>query len=52
MLTGLDRGARQALLRALANADVEPAKLVGAVLDRGAYGDTDDYLSAVGSRRR
>lgn len=47
MPTGLDRGARRALLRPIDDADVGHAVLVEALFDREAYGDVSDYLAAV-----
>jgi hypothetical protein len=47
MPTGLDRGARQGLLRLLIKAGLTDAALVQGLIERGAYGDLSDYLAAV-----
>jgi hypothetical protein len=49
--TGLDRGAREALLRPLLHAGVEHRSLMAAFFHRETYGDLDDYLEAVRAHR-
>src|SRR5688572_17630307 len=47
MPTGLDRGARQALLRLLHDAGLTDETVLAALFEREVYGDTRDYLVAV-----
>lgn len=49
--TGLNRGAREALLRPLLHAGVEHRSLMAAFFHRETYGDLDDYLDAVRTAR-
>lgn len=45
--TGLDRGAREALLRLVIETGIEHTAMVIALFRRDAYGGIDDYLEAV-----
>jgi hypothetical protein len=45
--TGLDEGARKALLRALLDSGLDHGKIVMAFLNTETYGDLGDYIEAV-----
>ena len=45
--TGLDDGARKALLRVVISYALNYENVVGAVLSKEAYGDLADYLAAI-----